>query len=67
MDPQDKSEAVSVEIARKVRIANETGRTVYELENRDGQVSIKKVTTSSSNRATVKLADLKAAVRALDG
>lgn len=63
---EDETQAVTVEIARKVRIADDRNKTIFELENRNGDVSIRKVTTSTK-RATVTLAALEEAVGALRG
>lgn len=61
---EEPTQAVTVEVSRKVRIADDRGKTVFELENRAGDVSIRKVTTSTK-RATVKLESLQEAVEQL--
>lgn len=61
---EEPTQAVTVEVARKVRIADDRGRTIFELENRGGDVAIRKVTTSTK-RATVTLESLQEAVEKL--
>lgn len=58
----DAQQAVTVEVARTVRIADpESGKVIYEMTNRNGDVSIKRV----AQKGTVRLDDLAKAVAQL--